>query len=75
VTFEGTTEMGNPFMARRSFIPQDIWWGYQFANIVRAPLPGETHYTVDLDRQASAGPSGPHVHPSSPHVPMQWRWC
>lgn len=46
VTFEGTTEMGNPFMARRSYIPENILWGHQFANIVETGLP---HYEVNLE--------------------------
>jgi len=40
VTFEGTTEMGNPFMARRSYIPSEIYWGHQFKNIIKRPVPG-----------------------------------
>ncbi|KAK2080060.1 hypothetical protein QBZ16_002456 [Prototheca wickerhamii] len=35
ITFEGTTEFGNPFMARRSYVPSDI--------------DGNTRYTIDLD--------------------------
>jgi hypothetical protein len=27
VTFEGTTEFGNPFMARQSYLPTEIHWG------------------------------------------------
>lgn len=41
VTFEGTTEMGNPFMARRSYIPSEIYWGHQFKNIIKRPVPGD----------------------------------
>ncbi|KDD76315.1 inward potassium channel rectifier, partial [Helicosporidium sp. ATCC 50920] len=50
VTFEGTTEFGNPFMARRSYVPSDLAWGHQFVDIICRPAAGETHYTIDLDR-------------------------
>ncbi|KAL6773734.1 IRK1B [Auxenochlorella protothecoides x Auxenochlorella symbiontica] len=50
ITFEGTTEFGNPFMARRSFVPTDIFWGYQFVDIIVRPAPGETRYSIDLNR-------------------------
>lgn len=30
VTFEGTTEFGNPFMARQSYLPTEIHWGHKF---------------------------------------------
>lgn len=51
VTFEGTTEFGNPFMARRSFTPADIHWGRQFADIIAKPARhGDTQYSVDLNR-------------------------
>ncbi|KAI8110913.1 hypothetical protein M9434_004487 [Picochlorum sp. BPE23] len=48
VTFEGTTEMGNPFMTRRSYIPEEIFWGYQFKNVVKVPS-GAEPYVVDLN--------------------------
>lgn len=49
VTFEGTTEFGNPFMARRSYLPGDLHWGYQFAPIITRPMGGETGYGVQLE--------------------------
>lgn len=49
VTFEGTTEMGNPFMARRSYVPQEIYWGHKFSNVVGDPLDAKDHYEVHLD--------------------------
>ena len=49
VTFEGTTEMGNPFMARRSYIPQEILWGFQFQNVVKQPATAEDPYEVNLN--------------------------
>jgi len=52
VTFEGASEMGSPFMARRSYVPADIRWGHQFRRMIHAPAPGsgETRVTIDLDR-------------------------
>lgn len=50
VTFEGSSEFGNPFMARRSFMPADIHWGRQFSDIIIKPDRGETQYAVDLER-------------------------
>lgn len=50
VTFEGTTEMGNPFMTRRSYIADEIFWGYQFINIVVRPTTGSNLFSVDLDQ-------------------------
>lgn len=50
VTFEGTTEFGNPFMARQSYLASEIHWGYRFVPIIMHPAPGDTHYTVDLAR-------------------------
>ena len=51
VTFEGTTEIGNPFMARRSYIPTEIYWGHQFKNIIQKPSPdGDLFYEVNLEK-------------------------
>jgi hypothetical protein len=43
--------MGNPFMARRSYIPDELYWGHEFQNIVKLPSPGSgrTEYSVQLD--------------------------
>ncbi len=49
VTFEGTTEYGNPFMARQSYLPSEIHWGHQFAKIVHS-TPNDSFYTVDIGR-------------------------
>ncbi len=53
VTFEGTTEFGNPFMARQSYLPTEIHWGHKFVPILSKPPPGQTRYQVDISRQAS----------------------
>ncbi|KDD72162.1 inward potassium channel rectifier, partial [Helicosporidium sp. ATCC 50920] len=37
VTLEGTTEFGNPFMARRSYLATEILWGEEFADILELP--------------------------------------
>jgi len=50
VTFEGTTELGNPFMTRRSYVPEEIFWGYQFANVVQIPRDPSHLYVVDLEK-------------------------
>ena len=52
VTFEGTTEMGNPFMVRQSYLPMEIHWGHSFVSIISKPEPGDTHYYVDMTRSA-----------------------
>lgn len=50
VTFEGTTEMGNPFMARQSYLPTEIHWGHSFVPIIFPPPAGQTHYIVDISK-------------------------
>jgi hypothetical protein len=50
VTFEGTTEFGNPFMARQSYLPTEIHWGHKFVPIMHKPPPGETRYHVDISK-------------------------
>lgn len=64
VTFHGTTEFGNPFAARRSYLPHDILWGHQFKRMIKAPpafqqnlSPGQkarvkkqTRYVVDVSK-------------------------
>ena len=65
VTFEGTTEMGNPFMARRSYLPDEIYWGHQFTNIIVNP-DAHDHYSVNLDNfhKVERQSSMPNLHPS-----------
>jgi hypothetical protein len=52
VTFEGTTEFGNPFMARQSYTALEIHWGSRFRQIIYPPEEGDTQYTVDIKRCA-----------------------
>ncbi|KAL4858599.1 G protein-activated inward rectifier potassium channel 4 [Chlorella vulgaris] len=51
VTFEATTEMGNPFFARQSYLAQEINWSCHFAEIIRPPQAGmeKPRYSVDLN--------------------------
>ncbi|GAB4816589.1 hypothetical protein N2152v2_003635 [Parachlorella kessleri] len=48
VIFEGTTEFGNPFMVRRSYLPTEIVWGHQFKQVIQKPWGGDTRYAVNL---------------------------
>lgn len=50
VTFEGTTEFGNPFMARQSYLMDEIMWGHQFNQIIYHPEPEDTRYRIDFSR-------------------------
>ena len=50
VTFEGTTEFGNPFMARQSYLMDEIMWGHQFNQIIYHPEPENTRYRIDFSR-------------------------
>ena len=38
VTFEGTTEVGNPFMARQSYLYTEVQWGAVFEDIILKPV-------------------------------------
>ena len=55
MTFEGTTEMGNPFMARQSYLPSEIRWGYQFVRCIHRPHGTATRYIVDIAKCAVTG--------------------
>ncbi|KAK9809900.1 hypothetical protein WJX72_001263 [[Myrmecia] bisecta] len=48
VTFEGSSEHGDQFMARRSYLPSEIHWGFVFTPCLVRAAPGTTHHTVDL---------------------------
>lgn len=41
--------MGNPFMTRRSYVPEEIFWGYQFKNVVVQPESPDGLYGVNLN--------------------------
>ena len=47
VSLEATTEMGNPFVARRSYTPFDVVWGAKFRRMIRQK---GNRYEVDIDR-------------------------
>eukprot|EP00887_Chlorella_sp_A99_P007248 scaffold2.g7248.t1 len=60
VKFEGTSEMGNPFMARRSYLPKDLLWGHDFVQIVHRPgqeVDGRArpYFWVNLDKRVCWG--------------------
>lgn len=48
VTFEGTTEFGNPFMARQSYLMDEVMWGHQFSQIIYKPDVNKTRYRIDF---------------------------
>eukprot|EP00891_Asterochloris_glomerata_P004119 jgi/Astpho2/4119/fgenesh1_pg.00063_%23_104_t len=48
VTFEGTTEFGNPFMARQSYLAAEVMWGHKFAPIIFHPEPNGNRYRIDF---------------------------
>lgn len=50
VTFEGTSESGDQFMARQSYLPDEIHWGFVFASIIRRAPRDDTHHTIDISR-------------------------
>ncbi|KAG2486473.1 hypothetical protein HYH03_014920 [Edaphochlamys debaryana] len=50
VTFEASSELGDTFMARQSYLPSEIHWGHTFVNIIRSARQGETQHEVDLSR-------------------------
>lgn len=63
VTFEGVTEAGALFSAKRSYLPGEIHWGYVFAPIVRPAGPGCTQHAVDLSRCAARSSRAPAAEP------------
>eukprot|EP00878_Enallax_costatus_P041065 GHUV01047523.1.p1 GENE.GHUV01047523.1~~GHUV01047523.1.p1 ORF type:complete len:103 (+),score=3.48 GHUV01047523.1:363-671(+) len=50
VTFEGTSELGDTFMTRQSYLPSEIHWGCTFVNIIQQAEPGSMQHTIDLSR-------------------------
>ena len=48
ITFEGTTESGNDFMARQSYLPTELKWGHCFSNMFSHPAPGTSQYIIDF---------------------------
>lgn len=66
ITFEGTTESGNDFMARQSYLPNELKWGHCFSNIISLPTPGSSQYTIDFSGYPSLLP--PQCCPLEPAV-------
>jgi Inward rectifier potassium channel C-terminal domain len=50
VSFEGTSDFGDSFAVRRSYLASEILWGRHFAPIVAAAAPGRLRHTADLSR-------------------------
>ncbi len=48
ITFEGTTEFGNDFMARQSYLPNELRWGHCFKDMLSHPAPGTSQYRIDF---------------------------
>jgi hypothetical protein len=47
---------GNPFMARQSYLANEIKWGYQFVRCIHRPHGSDTQYTVDTAKWAGSLP-------------------
>ena len=50
VTFEGCSEGGDQFMARQSYLPDEIHWGFTFASIISRAPGSSTRHTVDISK-------------------------
>ncbi|KAJ9515642.1 hypothetical protein QJQ45_021749 [Haematococcus lacustris] len=50
IVFRGTTELGDNFHVRQSYLPQEIHWGHVFAPILAYAPQGSTQHTVDVAR-------------------------
>jgi hypothetical protein len=52
VTFEGTSELGDTFMTRQSYLPSEIHWGCTFVNIIQQAASGQMQHSINLSRWA-----------------------
>lgn len=50
VVFEGVSEFGNLFSTRQSYLPREIFWGYQFVQIIHCAEVGTSRHIVDIAR-------------------------
>ena len=50
VTFEGCSESGDQFMARQSYLPDEVHWGFVFAPIIHRAARDSTRHTIDISR-------------------------
>eukprot|EP00884_Botryococcus_braunii_P017746 jgi/Botrbrau1/4655/Bobra.33_2s0026.1 len=50
VSFQGTSELGQQFMERVSYLWSEIHWGFTFSRITYPASAGRTNYIVDLSR-------------------------
>ena len=53
VTFEGTSELGDSFMSRQSYLPSEVHWGCTFVNIIQQAGQGHTQHSINLSRCGS----------------------
>lgn len=46
------SQFGNPFMARRSYLPTEMHWGHKFEEIIEKPPPGidDARYIINLNK-------------------------
>ena len=47
---DGTTEHGDQFMSVRSYLPNEIHWGFTFAPIISCARGASTRHEVDIGR-------------------------
>ena len=52
VTFEATSESGDSFMARQSYLPDEIHWGFVFVPIIHRAPRNDTRHFIDISRHA-----------------------
>jgi len=50
VTFEGCSEGGDQFMARQSYLPNEIHWGFVFSSIIHCAHGSKTRHVVDISK-------------------------
>ena len=50
VVFEGSTELGDMFMVRQSYLAPQIHWGHSFCTIISHAAEGTMRHKVDLSR-------------------------
>ena len=50
VTFEATSDFGDSFMVRRSYLANEICWGFVFVPIVSCARKGALQHTADLSK-------------------------
>ena len=74
MVLDGTTEHGDGFMSTRSYLPNEIHWGFTFAPIISCARGASTRHEVDIGRCSPLLPwpgqtPGMHVAHSAPLLP------